>query len=119
MSNVKGQSAGILAGRVAVVSGAAANLGLGIVEALAAAGAAVVIGSRRLESAEAVAARLRESGARAIGLRNDVGSSGDVDDLVAHAVREWGRLDIVVHNASSTASSVPTPFTDITDEGWL
>lgn len=119
MSDVRVQSQGSLAGRVAVVTGAAANLGLGIVEALAAAGAAVAIGSRRLESAEAVASRLRVAGAPAIGMRNDVGSADDVDDLVARAVGEWGRLDIVVHNASSVASSVPVAFADIMDERWL
>lgn len=108
-----------LTGRVAIVTGAAAHLGLGLVEALAAAGAAVAIGSRRLETAEAVGSRLRETGARAIGVRTDVGSTDDVDDLVARVVAEWGRLDIVVHNASSTASSIPTSFVDLTDASWF
>ncbi len=112
-------SAGSLSGRVAIVTGAAANLGLGIVEALAEAGVAVAIGSRRLEAAAALAARLRAAGAQAIGVRNDVCVAGDVDELVRRAVQEWGRLDIVVHNASSSASSFPTAFEDIVDDSWL
>ena len=107
-----------LEGRVAVVTGAAANLGIGIVEALAAAGASVVIGARRLEAAEAVAERVRADGGRALALRNDVCDERDVDDLIAQTVREWGKLDIVVHNASSSASGKPMPFEDIDDAGW-
>jgi len=108
----------LLEGRVAVVTGAAANLGIGIVEALAAAGASVVIGARRLEAAELVAERIRADGGRALAVRNDVCDQHDVDGLIGQAMREWGRLDIVVHNASSSASGKPLAFEDIDDAGW-
>ena len=105
-------------GHVAVVTGAAANLGIGIVEALAAAGASVVIGARRFDAAEVVAERIRAKGGRALACRNDVCDERDVNDLIAQAVREWGKLDIVVHNASSSASGKPMAFEDVDDADW-
>lgn len=108
----------ILEGRVAVVTGAAANLGQGLVTSLAAAGAAVVVGARRLAAAEQLASQLREQGGKAIAARNDVTEPGSAEALVALALAEWGRLDIVVHNASSSRSSVPIRFEDIDDVAW-
>lgn len=107
-----------LDGRIAIVTGAAANLGVGIVEALAAAGACVAIGARRLEAAEAVAERVRASGGQALAFRNDVCVGRDAEELVSQAVRRWGKLDIVVHNASSSASSLPSAVEEIVDASW-
>ena len=107
-----------LEGRIAIVTGAAANLGVGIVEALAAAGARVAIGARRLEAAEAVAERVRAHGGQALAVRNDVCLERDVEELVSQTVRSWGRLDIVVHNASSSASGRPAAVEDIDDASW-
>lgn len=107
-----------LAGRVALVTGAAANLGVGIVEALVDAGAAVVLGARKLAAAETGAAALREQGARVIAVCNDVTESGSAQEIVGRAVNEWGRLDIVIHNASSRLSSMPTRLEDVDDDAW-
>ena len=107
-----------LEGRVAIVTGAAAGLGVGIVEALAAAGAAVVVSARRVEAAEEVARRIRRDGGRAMAARADVCIESQVTELIARTVQEWGRLDIVVHNASSSASGKPTAFEDIDDASW-
>jgi NAD(P)-dependent dehydrogenase (short-subunit alcohol dehydrogenase family) len=108
----------VLDGRVAIVTGAAAGLGVGIAEALAASGAGVVISARRLEAAEAVAERIRTAGGRALAIRTDVSVGADTPELIARTLREWGRLDIVVHNASSSASGKPVAFEDITDASW-
>jgi NAD(P)-dependent dehydrogenase (short-subunit alcohol dehydrogenase family) len=107
-----------LAGRVALVTGAAANLGLGIAEALADAGAAVAIGARTLAAAETAARRLHEEGKLALAVRNDVCAEHDAEDIVSRALQQWGRLDIVVHNASSRASSRPSLIEDIDDATW-
>jgi 3-oxoacyl-[acyl-carrier protein] reductase len=107
-----------LEGRVAIVTGAAAGLGVGIVEALAAAGASVVVSARRLEAAEEVVQRIRSDGGRAMAVRADVSVESHVTELITHTVQEWGRLDIVVHNASSSASGKPTAFEDIDDANW-
>jgi 3-oxoacyl-[acyl-carrier protein] reductase len=107
-----------LEGRVAIVTGAAAGLGVGIVEALAAAGASVVISARRLEAAQEVADRIRREGGRAMAARADVCVESQVAELVTRTVQEWGRLDIVVHNASSSHSGKPIAFEDIDEAGW-
>jgi NAD(P)-dependent dehydrogenase (short-subunit alcohol dehydrogenase family) len=108
-----------LEGRVAIVTGAAAGLGFGIAEALAATGAAVVIAARRLEAAQAVVDRIQCEGARALAIRTDVCVEQDVKNLVEQTLGKWGRLDIVVSNASSSASGRPTAFEDIDDTSWF
>jgi NAD(P)-dependent dehydrogenase (short-subunit alcohol dehydrogenase family) len=108
-----------LEGRVAIVTGAAAGLGFGIAEALAATGAAVVIAARRLEAAQAVVDRIQGEGARALAIRTDVCVEQDVKNLVEQTLGKWGRLDIVVSNASSSASGRPTAFEDIEDTSWF
>src|SRR5512134_65700 len=108
-----------LEGRVAIVTGAGAGLGVGIAEALAAAGASVIISARRLEAAQGVARHIRAAGGRALAMRADVCVAADVLELVDGSLREWGRLDIVVHNASSSASGKSIAFEDISDGSWF
>jgi NAD(P)-dependent dehydrogenase (short-subunit alcohol dehydrogenase family) len=108
-----------LEGRAAIVTGGAAGLGVGIVEALAAAGASVTIAARRVDAAEEVAERVRLSGGRVVAVRTDVCVTGDITELIARTTSEWGHLDIVVHNASSNASSRPMALEDIRDEDWF
>jgi 3-oxoacyl-[acyl-carrier protein] reductase len=108
-----------LEGRVAIVTGAGAGLGVGIAEAFAAAGASVVVSARRLEAAQGVAEHIRAAGGRALAIRADVCAAADVLGLIDASLREWGRLDIVVHNASSSASGKPIAFEDISDDSWF
>jgi 3-oxoacyl-[acyl-carrier protein] reductase len=90
-----------LAGRVAVVTGSARNIGRAIAMALAAGGAAVVVNGRRAAAdAEAVAQEIRSAGGRAAAHVADVGNPDAAAALVAAGVREFGRLDILVNNAS-------------------
>jgi 3-oxoacyl-[acyl-carrier protein] reductase len=90
-----------LAGRVALVTGSARNIGRSIALALAAGGAAVIVNGRRAAAdAEAVAEEIRRAGGRAAAHVADVGDPAAAAALVAAAVREFGRLDILVNNAS-------------------
>jgi 3-oxoacyl-[acyl-carrier protein] reductase len=90
-----------LAGRVAVVTGSARNIGRSIALALATGGAAVIVNCRRATAdAEAVAEEIRRAGGRAAAHVADVGNPDAAAALVAAAVREFGRLDILVNNAS-------------------
>ena len=90
-----------LSGRVALVTGSARNIGRSIALALAAGGAAVIVNGRRAAAdAEAVAEEIRRAGGRAAAHVADVGDPAAAAALVAAAVREFGRLDILVNNAS-------------------
>src|SRR5690348_10705825 len=93
---------GQLDGKVAVVTGAASGIGRATVVKLAAEGAAVAVSDRDGAGAEAAAAEIRDSGGRAIGVRCDVTSEDDLAALMAAAVGEWGRLDVLHNNAGTT-----------------
>jgi NAD(P)-dependent dehydrogenase (short-subunit alcohol dehydrogenase family) len=86
-------------GKTIIVTGGATGIGRGIAEVLAREGAAVVIAGRsRARGAEAERA-VREAGGRALFVPTDVSREEDCRNLVAAAVREFGRLDGLVNNA--------------------
>jgi NAD(P)-dependent dehydrogenase (short-subunit alcohol dehydrogenase family) len=86
-----------LDGRVAVVTGASSGMGVLFAEALAGAGASVVVAARRLERLEALAERLREGGAEALAVRCDVGREEDVEALVRVTREAFGTADVLVN----------------------
>jgi NAD(P)-dependent dehydrogenase (short-subunit alcohol dehydrogenase family) len=104
-----------LAGRVAVVTGAARGLGEQIVRRLAEAGADVVAGDIDVAGVEATSADVSAvSGQRVIGVRLDVSDTADVVAAADRAISEFGRLDIWVNNAG--ISYATGPAMDVTDE---
>ena len=106
---------GLLEGQVAIVTGAGQGVGEGIAAALAAAGAGVVIAARRPDNGEPAAKAIRDQGGQALFCRCDVTRRVDVDEAVAAALKQWGRLDLVVHNAVSPPGP-PRPIQEIDDE---
>lgn len=91
---------------VVIVTGAGAGIGRGIALACGTAGAAVVVATRGPNGQE-VAGEIRSRGGTALWVTCDVSSSEDVVGAVDAAVGEFGRLDAVVHNATSRRSSEP------------
>ena len=87
---------GRLAGKIAIVTGAAQGFGKGIAEEMYAEGAVVGIADMNLPGAEAVAAELGEY---AFAIEVNVTSEESVANMVKTAVDKWGGLDILVSNA--------------------
>jgi NAD(P)-dependent dehydrogenase (short-subunit alcohol dehydrogenase family) len=93
-----------LTGKVALVTGAARNLGAGIAEMLGARGACVVVHHHDRDSLDAageVAEHIRESGGAAIILAADLSDPAEIDTLTAEIVRRFGRYDILINNAGA------------------
>jgi NAD(P)-dependent dehydrogenase (short-subunit alcohol dehydrogenase family) len=89
-----------LTGRVAVVTGGSRGIGLAIAHGLAAAGADVVVASRKLDACEQAAADIASAtGRRAIGVACHVGRWSDCDALIDTTLERMGRLDVFVNNA--------------------
>ncbi|MGX9792764.1 SDR family NAD(P)-dependent oxidoreductase [Mycobacterium sp. MMS18-G62] len=99
-----------LDGHAVLVTGSGAGVGRGIAMALAADGAHVFIASR---SETGVADEIAARGHRATWARCDVTDQQQVADAVALALQKTGRLDAVVHNATSNKSSQPHRLEDV------
>lgn len=99
-----------LDGHTVVVTGSGAGVGRGIAMALGTAGAHVIVASR---SDTGVAAEIMSFGHRATWTRCDVTVPEDVAQAVDTALSSTGRLDAVVHNATSNRSSQPHRLADV------
>jgi len=88
-----------LDGKVAIVTGASSGLGVAFARALAEAGADVVLGARRVDRLEDTRRLVEAAGRRAVPVRTDVASPEDCQGLVDAAMRELGRVDVLVNNA--------------------
>ncbi|MFN0070597.1 MAG: SDR family NAD(P)-dependent oxidoreductase [Chloroflexota bacterium] len=91
-----------LDGRVAIITGGSTGIGLGVAEAMADAGASVVIAARRPEVVEEACQQLTARGGKALGIPTDVTDSDQVARLVSNARDQLGRIDILVNNAGGT-----------------
>jgi NAD(P)-dependent dehydrogenase (short-subunit alcohol dehydrogenase family) len=103
-------------GKVALVTGAAAGMGLATARAFAEAGAAVVLADFKEDAVKAAAEELAATGHRAISVRCDVSDDAQVAAMVDRAVAEFGRLDAAFNNAGVMARIAPTA--DSTREEW-
>ncbi|MCW2816133.1 MAG: Short-chain dehydrogenase [Nocardioides sp.] len=90
-----------LEGKVAVVTGASSGLGVAIALGMAAAGADVAIGARRLDLLDGTRARIEALGRRCVAVETDVTLVEHCDRLVAAAVDELGGCDVLVNNAGT------------------
>jgi glucose 1-dehydrogenase len=87
--------------RVVVITGASLGIGRATALAFGRCGAKVIVNYRsHREQADEVVSLVRESGAQAIAVQADVADQGAVENVVAQAVSEFGRLDIAVSNAA-------------------
>jgi NAD(P)-dependent dehydrogenase (short-subunit alcohol dehydrogenase family) len=105
-----------LKNKVAIVTGAARGIGAEFAQALAGAGARVVVAD--VLDGSAMAARIGAAGGEAIYCRADVTSAPSVAALVADTLARFGTIDVLVNNAGIFADLAKKPFTAIDDAEW-
>jgi 3-oxoacyl-[acyl-carrier protein] reductase len=96
-----------LAGKLAVITGAASGFGAGIALRFAQEGATVVVNDINAAGGERVAAAIRGSGGEAIFCAGDVAVDADVAALVRRTTDAFGRIDVMVNNAGTTHRNRP------------
>ena len=107
---------GKLDGKVALVTGSGRNIGRATVLKLAAEGAHVVVNSRSNQGeADAVARQAQALGVKALSVLADVSKKDQVDNMVARALSEFGKIDILINNAAIRPHK---PFTELTLQDW-
>jgi len=107
-----------LNGRVAIVTGAARGIGREYAQALAAAGACVVVADRELDGAAETVRLIGDAGGVAHPFAVDVTDEDGVIALAEFTVSECGGIDVLVNNAAIWAGLRPATMTDVTLEEW-
>ena len=86
-------------GKVVVITGASSGLGEATAHLLSKEGAILVLAARRAERIEKIANTIRENGGKVLAVPTDVSDAGQVQNLVDSAVKEFGKVDVMLNNA--------------------
>lgn len=104
-----------LSGRVALITGASSGLGTQFARTLAGAGAAVVLGGRRIERLKDLRSEIEASGGDAHVVSLDVTRVDSIKSAVAHAETEVGPIDILINNSGVSTTE---RLVDVTEDGY-
>jgi dehydrogenase/reductase SDR family member 4 len=99
--------------KVALITGASKGIGFSIAEIFAAAGAKVVISSRKQHVLDEMASKLKSKGYEATGIACNVGNMDELPGLVEQTVARYGQIDILVNNAASNPVFGPVHETSL------
>ncbi len=102
-------------GKVTIVTGGGTGIGESIAREFAARGAPVLIASRKVENLERVRDEIRKAGGQCEMAQCDVRDAEQCDQMVASAVKHFGRLDTLINNHGA---SITTPTLQLSANGW-
>lgn len=88
-----------MSNKVILITGASSGIGAGIARELAASGATLLLGARRVDRLETLAAELEQQGAEVAVAALDVTSRASVQQFADVALEKWGRIDVMINNA--------------------
>ena len=107
-----------LEGKVAIITGAGRGLGRAMAERFANCGADVVAASRTVSQLEETAELVRKLGRKCLVAPTDVTRSDQVNNMVAAAMKEFGKIDVMINNAGRGDDSFGGTIDTISDEDW-
>jgi NAD(P)-dependent dehydrogenase (short-subunit alcohol dehydrogenase family) len=107
-----------LDGKVAIITGAGRGLGRAMAVRFAQAGADVVAAARTLSQLEETAAMVKPTGRKCLIVQTDVTRSDQVNAMAAAAIKELGRIDILINNAGGYHKGMGKKLHELSDEEW-
>jgi 3-oxoacyl-[acyl-carrier protein] reductase len=104
-------------GKIAIVTGSSRGIGKAIALGFAQEGADVVLAARTMEALRINAEEIRALGRRALPVKTDISVLSDAEEMAQKAIREFGRIDVLVNNAAYTEMSLK-PFHETNPQDW-
>lgn len=102
--------------KVVLITGASSGIGRSTAEAFAVKGASVVVAARRKKELDSLVASIEAKGGKASAIKTDVSSAKSVEQMVAHTIEVFGRLDYAVNNAGIEGKL--NGITDLAEDDW-
>jgi len=105
-------------GRVVIVTGGGTGIGRAYAKHFAEHGAIPVIAEINGQAGSSVAAEIDAAGGRALAVQTDVSDEDSVAEMIARAMEEFGRIDVLLNNAAIFSTVTRSRFEDITRDDW-